>query len=570
MKVTKQQFAIYTCALFMCSCINHDSLYQEEDSKGGKSYAEQFRNFSSINVNITSQFEGTMYSLFYGDPYEDGDLVKEPFLVGKTPINVSLEVPKDVDELYIIGNGKVITSEVTDITITDATSGTRASTSHSGITDELMNAVNSKYFPEQSNNVVGEDLYKCTDLKIDEVEGENFEKADVWITYLHDGTFYHSNQYGKLWFYTYPSSKRKNLEIEDCTFYGKDQSTGEIVEVPFSDININEDNYNKGNGTYIFWSKEENANVKKGVYTKIHLGEFEKGQSIGFVFRGTNERPQFSTPNLNKSATQNEYVEKDYNYIGRTISYKDKNQQSTSFKITQPTSNGFIQHVKVSDFEGNILGMENRTPGFRSYDGDYNDMLCLIETNPITIEPEEPITPPSVTEYSTKKGYYLFEDNYPYQGDFDFNDVVIEYKIVSYIGSNKNKTITAKLLASGCSYTNEFGFYDNNGYQKFFEDINGYNNVNNKIFDESFSQTITKTLVGDVRPYLNNGKGYIFDDIYNTDAYPYVLDIPISDNSVPFCWCIEGKNISTVYPFDAPRAKDWYKHPKDETLIFKR
>ncbi len=55
---------------------------------------------------------------------------------------------------------------------------------------------------------------------------------------------------------------------------------------------------------------------------------------------------------------------KDYNYIGRTISYKDKNQQSTSFKITQPTSNGFIQHVKVSDFEGNILGMENRTPGF--------------------------------------------------------------------------------------------------------------------------------------------------------------------------------------------------------------
>ncbi len=69
---------------------------------------------------------------------------------------------------------------------------------------------------------------------------------------------------------------------------------------------------------------------------------------------------------------------------------------------------------------------------FRSYDGDYNDMLCLIETNPITIEPEEPITPPSVTEYSTKKGYYLlFEDNYPYQGDFDFNDVVIEYKIVS-------------------------------------------------------------------------------------------------------------------------------------------
>ena len=40
------------------------------------------------------------------------------------------------------------------------------------------------------------------------------------------------------------------------------------------------------------------------------------------------------------------------------------------------------------DFQGNILGMENRvvTEGAK-YDGDYNDILCMIESNPKTIAP---------------------------------------------------------------------------------------------------------------------------------------------------------------------------------------
>lgn len=558
----KRQLFIYVFALLMCSCINNNDVYQGESDKGGEAYADQFSNYTSINVNINSQYEGTVYSIFYNNPYEDGDLVKEPYLIGKTPISVILEVPNDVETLYIIGNGKFLESEVKDITVNDATLSTRAS----AITDELLNVVNSKYFPEAYNNVWGEELYNCTDLKISEVEGENFNEADVWITYLHDGGFSNSNQYGKLWFYTYPTEKRENLEISDCTFYGKEND--EVVQIDFSDINKNEDNRSSG-GKYIFWSKEENENAKKGIYTRISLGRFAKGLNVGFVFRGPNERPQFTTPNLNKSNTQNDFIEKDYNYIGRTITYKDSKANEGEFTITKPVSNGFIHHVKVGDFEGNILGMENRTPGWRSYDGDYNDMLCLIETNPVTIQPEEPITPPVVTESTTKKGFYLFEDNYPSQGDFDFNDVVVEYKVVSYTGSNKSKTITAKLLANGCSYANEFGFKDANGYQPFFEGVQGFNNVRGSS-DETSCKTVTKTLTGDVEPYLNNGKGYIFNDEYNTDFYPYVLDIPISDDSTSFRWCIEGNSISAAYSFDAPRVKDWYKNPKDKSLVIER
>ncbi len=80
----KRQLFIYVFALLMCSCINNNDVYQGESDKGGEAYAEQFSNYTSINVNINSQYEGTVYSIFYNNPYEDGDLVKEPYLTGKT------------------------------------------------------------------------------------------------------------------------------------------------------------------------------------------------------------------------------------------------------------------------------------------------------------------------------------------------------------------------------------------------------------------------------------------------------------------------------------------------------
>ena len=52
-----------------------------------------------------------------------------------------------------------------------------------------------------------------------------------------------------------------------------------------------------------------------------------------------------------------------------------------------------------------------------------------------------------IDEYKTTTGLYLFEDNYPTQVDFDFNDAVIEYKIIDYYKtSNKAKQVIAKLL----------------------------------------------------------------------------------------------------------------------------
>lgn len=557
-------FPLLIC-LALCACVDQDrDLHENGPEKGGKDYAAQFSNQTEINVNIQSEYPGSVYSIYYNYPYEEGSLAKEPYLVGKTPIQTTLKVPNDVKTLYILGNGKMIESQVKDLSINDKTPASRAEST--GLTDKVMAAVNSKYFPESTNNVRGEDLYKCTDLVIAQTESTGeFNEAEVWLTYLSDGGFSRSNLYGKLWFYTYPTEKMNNLTLDDCTFYGKN-AAGEIVKVDYAK-NIRIKNRNEDNsGEYIFWSKEENAKTKQGEYTRIYLGKFSKGQNIGFVFRGTEERPQFTTPALNLSKTG--IFAGDLEYVGKTIRYKDN---SGSFKLEKQVSNGFIQHIQEDGFEGNVLGMENRTPTYNAYDGDYNDMLCLIESNPLALEPAEPITPPGTNDYTLEKGYYLFEDNYPDQGDFDFNDVVVEYSIISYNDSQKSKQISAKLLAYGCSFINEFGFKNAGKYVPFFTDIQGFKNVRGTA-DETNYPIATQTLNGEVEPYLYNGKGYIEKSIYHTDEYPYVLDIPISDTSSgkTFRWCIETKSISSAYSFIAPRKKDWYTNPQDENLLIKR
>ncbi len=559
--------------LMLCSCIDHSDHYDGgNENKGGEGYAAQFSNHTEISVDIDSKYEGMVYSVYYSFPYEEGSLVKEPYLVGKTPIHTTLNVPKDVKTLYILGNGKMIESTVKNISINDDAGKSRASEGDiPNVTDEVIRTINNKYFPERTNNVKGEDLYKCTDLKVAETPSSGpFEKVQVWITYLSDGGFENplagSKLYGKLWFYTYPSDQLENLTVGDCTFYGRDDE-GKIVEVPYKQIRVQDNNTNK-NGQYIFNSWEENRKAEKGEYTRVLLGEFSKGVNIGFVFRGSNERPQFTTPALNLSQKKdalNFYG--DIEYIGQTLTYQNN---AGTFKLEKQVSNGFIQHIQVNDFEGNVLGMENRTPIYRAYDGDYNDMLCLIQSDPVALGPVDPIDPPVVETYAVEKGYYLFEDNYPEHGDFDFNDVVVEYAITSY-ADNSTKEVTARLLATGCLFTNEFGFKVNGSYVPIFQDIKGYYNVRDTS-DETNSLTKTKTFSGEIKPYLYNGKGYIEEGVYNTKEFPYVLKIPISDSTTenPFRWCLETKSISDAYPFNLPRDDDWFRKPTNENLLIKR
>lgn len=554
----KKLLSLLALVAVLVSCISNDKDLSNE--AGGAGYASTFSNVKTINVNIDSKYGNPVYyAVFYEFPYVDGDLAKSPALTGVTPINTTLDVPNDVKKLYVVGNGELLTVDVADINLPSASSkATDISTNK--LDPKVVEYINGTCFPEATNNVRGDDLYKCTDLKVANVGGGvDFEEAEVWLTFIGDGGFGVSNaagQFGQVWFYTYPSEKLKEgMTTKDLTFYGLSSSSGNIIEVTLADIDARR--------SYIFNSQKEIVNGVSS-FKKVLLGKFAKGLNIGFIYRGTGSL-RYSTPYLNPK-------------VNLTLTYKGTKD---TFGVNGYVSSGFIRHIQLLDskgtvFEGNVLGLENRTLTESAYDGDHNDMLCLLESNPVALKPVEEIENPTPLVYKSEKGVYLFEDNYPDRGDYDFNDVVVEYDIVDfYTSSNKAKQVAARLLAYGCSYNNTFGFKSvatskAETYAPFITGIQGYKNVSANSGTMAFGEWVSQAVYGDILPYLENGKGKIVDPTtYNTGEYPYVLDIPYSTAEFMFKWCLEKQPINEAYNFATNRAKDWYLTPKDVSKVVK-
>lgn len=558
----------YVKILVLCMSVAAVSCIEKHFDNGSVSreYVESFSNRKTVSVSIQSENPGEFYALYYDFPYDEGSLCRQPVLTGFTPITTTLELPLDVEKIYVLSQGTLTAYDAGNLTITPSRS--RAFDTNS-VSASVLTAINSIHFPETTNNVRGEDLFKCTDLKIAETPAtEPFETAEVWLTFLGDGGCRQSDLWGRLWFYTYPVEKLPSLTFADCTFYGV--RNGEVVEISYNDVKAKRD--------WVFYTKEE-FNQNAASYKRFKLGEFSKGVNIGFVYVGNslvgNDGFRFTTPQLNPRIQ---------NY---TLVYQDNKQK---FVIKDKyLANGFICHISTDDFRGNILGMENRlvTEGTK-YDGDYNDMLCLIESNPKALQPSEEVetgnsgsqNPEEEVACKTTSGIYIFEDNYPSPGDFDFNDAVIRYEIKDYYQSkNRAKQVTAQALAKGAGMKNKFGFRNSGKFSSLLGDLGGYVNVYPHQTYEVFCEPVTQTLYGDVEPYLQNGSDYyIYLSNFNTSSFPCVMEIPLSDPddaSWQFLWPQESESIDDCYyfltgPDGGVRAKDWYRHPKNPELLYQR
>ena len=98
-------------------------------------------------------------------------------------------------------------------------------------------------------------------------------------------------------------------------------------------------------------------------------------------------------------------------------------------------------------------------------DWDYNDVMFVVKADPIDaiIDDTTPEMHEVEDQYSeeTYEGTLLFEDLYPEQGDYDMNDVVVEYKLTKYF--NKENRIV-KLgyeftpVWDGADYHSAFSF----------------------------------------------------------------------------------------------------------------
>ncbi len=268
------------------------------------------------------------------------------------------------------------------------------------------------------------------------------EDAEVWVSFVHEGAGYR-NSFG---YYSYPTnSPPSSVDDIDSLF------------IVFPNVSF------QGSG----------GHLQTG--DKVSLGTFEAGTSIGW----------FLVPdawsNSKKIVEQPE---------------KESLKLSTS-QFNDFTAEEYRSHtVLLLDEPGErlILGFEDiDRPGG---DNDFNDAIFLITMNPFEAVNTNGIVPPTqggggssepeypYVTYTPGEGSYgtlAFEDLWPNAGDYDMNDLVVDYNIAEYRASN-NKVGKIRcefvLQAMGAGLKNGFGFQLELGSSKI-KSVTGYSHSEN-------------------------------------------------------------------------------------------
>ena len=110
----------------------------------------------------------------------------------------------------------------------------------------------------------------------------------------------------------------------------------------------------------------------------------------------------------------------------------------------------------------NVITMED-WKGMSNTEPDYNDVAFTITSNPREAIDLPPLPDPdeNISGSNTYRGLLGYEDNWPKQGDYDMNDVVMKYiSTVTYNSDNKVVSIIDKftLAWTGANYQNGFAY----------------------------------------------------------------------------------------------------------------
>ena len=254
--------------------------------------------------------------------------------------------------------------------------------------------------------------------------------SDVWITFVSEGAGY----YNSVGYYTYPTNNPPTKASDISTVY-----------VTFPNASL----YGSG------------GNMRSG--DKVKLGTFDAGTSIGFVlfangWAGTNQvytdvQKYYSDPQLNPEA--------------------DDANKKHSVLLYDAADKLYL------------VGFEDQTrPGG---DQDFNDVVFYATANPITAISNsgvQPIDKPTDTDgdgvtdvfdvypndatraydnyypSSTTFATLAFEDLWPATGDYDMNDLVVNYRY-KYVTNASNNVVELygdfAVQAAGASFQNGLG-----------------------------------------------------------------------------------------------------------------
>ncbi|HMM11546.1 MAG TPA: LruC domain-containing protein [Bacteroidales bacterium] len=258
------------------------------------------------------------------------------------------------------------------------------------------------------------------------------ETCDVWVTFVTEGAGY----LNVLGFYTYPTNNPPATPAAIDT-----------ITIIFPNASL----LNSGGG------------LRPG--NKVKIGRFNAGTTIAFALIADGWK--------NGQVTD-----------GRWTVYSDKH-------LNGPANPNLLQHTVLLRDPGRqlfLLGFEDIKRNQSGSDHDFNDAVFYITANPVqSIDPSKlpivdytgqdsdgdgipnqfddyPDDPArAFNNYFFSKGNFgtlAFEDLWPYRGDYDFNDAVIDYNF-NQITNGANQVMEVQgifiLRAHGAFYHNGFG-----------------------------------------------------------------------------------------------------------------
>ncbi len=286
--------------------------------------------------------------------------------------------------------------------------------------------------PVPSNNpqYIADDVSANTEL---------VSAADVWITFVHEGAGYKN----ALGFYTYPTNNPPT---------SPDQITNFQIVYPNVSFLGSGGGLNTGN--------------------KVYLGQFPANTSIGYFLipDGWKATPQIvEEDQTGNPAKYTKYSDKDFN------TFTDAAYRSHNVLLNDP-----VNQILLLGFE------DISRPGG---DNDFNDAIFYVTANPFTAINTSKLAqsqtggddtdgdgiPDSNDQFSgdpnvafvgyapaqNQYGTLAFEDLWPNQGDYDLNDMVIDYNFAEMRNASNNVVrIQANFIlrAMGAGLRNGFAF----------------------------------------------------------------------------------------------------------------
>ena len=212
----------------------------------------------------------------------------------------------------------------------------------------------------------------------------------------------------------------------------------------------------------------------------------------------------------NKETNQYEETFPVGTHIGWILLGRGWNNTKATLRYSNPAFNSDSKQrsVLLSDPELDncfFMGMED------NIDARFNDVnfaVIAAQSNSIEATPTIPDEVAKSEVYYKVYGSLAYEDNWPYKGDYDMNDLVVNFSstVAKHTADNKITRITTTFtpVNNGASYTNGFAFQLDNIAQRQVTSLTVSSGGN--IVSESFEEGTNKPVVvlfNDVRAYLN-------------------------------------------------------------------